>query len=87
MTTDLSAENEQYVAAIIARGDFHSRSEVLSKGIEFLRRRDEFAAAVEAGSRQLPSGEYRDYDREGLRGLFDRIKAEGRRHASEQARP
>lgn len=83
MSTDLSAENEQYIATVIARGDFRSRSEVLNMGVEMLRRRDEFAADIEAGSRQLQSGEYRDYDREGLRELFHRIKAEGRIHASE----
>lgn len=86
MSTDLSAENEQYIAAVIARGHFQTRSEVLNMGIELLRRRDKFVADIEAGSRQLQSGEYRDYDRDGLRELFDRIKAEGRFDASEKLR-
>lgn len=87
MSTDLSAENEQYIAAVIARGDFRSRSEVLNMGIELLRRGDEFVTDIEAGSRQLKSGEYREYDRAGLRELFDRIKSEGRVDASKQTHP
>ena len=74
MAIDLSAENEQYIAAVLARGDFHNRSAVLNKGIKLLRRRDEFVADIEAGSRQLQTGEYRDYDRERLRQLFDRVR-------------
>lgn len=87
MNTDLSAENEQYIATVIARGDFQSRCEVLNRGIELLRRRGEFIAEIEAGSRQLQRGQYRDYDREGLRAMFDRIKVEGRGHVSEQTDP
>lgn len=87
MSTNLSAENEQYIAAVIARGDFHSRAEVLNMGIELLRRRDEFVADIEAGSRQLQSGEYRDYDRDGLRQLFHRIKAGGGIDANDQTHP
>lgn len=87
MSTDLSAENEHYITTVIARGDFHSRSEVLNMGVELLRRRDEFIADIEVGSRQLQNGEYHDYDREGLRKLFDRVKTEGRCHASEQTHP
>lgn len=75
MSTNLSAENEQYIASVIARGDFHSRSEVLNTGIELLRRRDDFVADIEAGSLQLESGEYHEYDRDGLREVFDRSKA------------
>ena len=87
MSTDLSAENEQYIAAAIARGDFHSRSEVLNTGIDLLRRRDEFVADIEAGTRQLQTGEYREYDRDELRQLFHRIKARGRTDANEQPLP
>ena len=78
MSTDVSPENEQYIASVVARGDFRDRSEVLNTGVELLRRRNDLVADVEAGTRQLENGDYHDYDREGLHRLFDRIKAEGR---------
>lgn len=79
MSSDISPENEQFIASAVSRGDFRDRFEVLNAGVELLKRKQEYCDDIAAGTRQLEQGQFRDYDRNTLQSLFDQIKAEGRR--------
>ncbi len=79
MSTDLSPENEQFIQHAIQCGTFQDRVEALDRAVELLRKRQALLEHIDEGTRQLRSGEYTEYDDEGLKKFFDEIKAEGRK--------
>jgi Arc/MetJ-type ribon-helix-helix transcriptional regulator len=78
MSIDLSPRNEQFIEQVVARGDFHDRTQALDQAVELLRRRQELLDHIDEGTRQLRKGEGIElHGEEALRAFFDRIQAEG----------
>lgn len=78
MKSELSLKSEQLIDELLHDGSYASRAEVLEDALELLRQRREILRHIDAGTEQLRTGQYNDYDDESLRELFGRIKAEGR---------
>ncbi len=74
MSTELSPDNERFVAREIANGTFRSRDEVLDAGVELLKQRKTILDQVDEGRRQLDGGEYVDYDEKSLGERFSALK-------------
>ena len=74
MSTDLSPENEKFIADMLARGKYGSREEALDAGVELLRKRDELVDRLRESRRQLDAGEFTEYDGESLKARFDELK-------------
>ena len=79
MSSDLSPENEQFIQHAVECGTFEDRAQALDQAVELLRRRQELLKHIDEGTRQLRSGQYTEYDQEGLREFFEDVKAEGRK--------
>jgi Arc/MetJ-type ribon-helix-helix transcriptional regulator len=78
MSLDLSPRNEQFIEQVVARGDFHDRTQALDQAVELLRRRQEFLDHIDEGTKQLRQGEGIElHGDEELRAFFNRIQAEG----------
>jgi Arc/MetJ-type ribon-helix-helix transcriptional regulator len=79
MSSGLSPENEQFLDRAVACGIFPGRTQAIDQAVDMLRKRQELLDHIDEGTRQLRSGQYTDYDDEGLRQFFEEVKAEGRR--------
>ncbi|HUT10421.1 MAG TPA: hypothetical protein VMY42_07990 [Thermoguttaceae bacterium] len=80
MSSGLSPENEQFIQHAVECGTFQSREQALDEAVELLKRRQQLLDHIDKGTAQLRSGQYTDYDEEGLKEFFDEIRAEGRTH-------
>lgn len=49
MSSDISPENEQFIASAVSRGDFRDRFEVLNAGVELLKRKPTKADSIGSG--------------------------------------
>ena len=78
MGTDLSPENEQFIQRVVAAGLFPDRGRALDEAVGLLKIRQELLAHIEEGTQQLRSGDYVEFDQEGLRHFFDGVQAQGR---------
>jgi Arc/MetJ-type ribon-helix-helix transcriptional regulator len=78
MNTDLSPESEQFIQQVVAAGVFPDRGRALDEAVSLLKQRQELLAHVEEGTQQLRSGDFLEYDQEGLRRFFDEVQARGR---------
>ena len=88
MNSELSPENEQFIASAVARGDFQSRADALNLGVGLLKQRRQLLDELDEGIHQLRTGDFREYDSEGLQRLFERIQTEGlARNAAHKAGP
>jgi putative addiction module CopG family antidote len=78
IATTLPPELNQFVERQIAAGRYDSADELLVDAVRVLRQwevqQEAFHGAVRQGMDQLARGEYREYDDEGLAGLFDVLK-------------
>jgi hypothetical protein len=79
MSSGLSPENEQFLDRVVACGIFPGRTQAIDQAVDMLRKRQALLDHIDEGTRQLQSGQYTDYDDEGLRQFFEEVKAEGRR--------
>ena len=79
MSTDLSPENEQFLQQAIDCGTFHDRRQAPDRAVELLKRRQQLLEHIDEGTRQLQTGEYEEYDEEGLKKFFDDVQARGRK--------
>jgi hypothetical protein len=75
MSSDLSPELNRLIAQELALGHYSSENELLTEAVYLLRERNALRQQVQAGTAQLKSGEYTDYDSESLRARFDNLKA------------
>lgn len=78
MKSELSVKSEQLIDELLHDGSYASRAEVLEDALELLRQRRELLRHIDAGTEQLRTGQYNDYDEQSLHELFGQIKAEGR---------
>lgn len=82
MRTELSPENERFIAEQVAAGSFGDREKALDAGVELLKQRTEFLKAIDKGRHQLDTGEFIEYDDEGLRQRFEELKRQALNHSS-----
>jgi Arc/MetJ-type ribon-helix-helix transcriptional regulator len=78
MISDVSPTNEAFITDAVARGLYKDRRSALDEAVELLRRKPEILDRIELGTKQLRSGEYREFGEEGLRAFGEEIKREGR---------
>ena len=79
MSTDLSPENEQFLQQAIDCGTFRDRRQAPDRAVELQKRRQQLLEHIDEGTRQLQTGEYEEYDEEGLKKFFDDVQARGRK--------
>jgi len=78
MSSDLSPQYEQFIAAAIRDGVFQTRGEALDQAVELLKGRVELLRSIAEGRRQLAAGEGIRIETETeLDAFFAAIKAEG----------
>ena len=77
MSTDLSPENEQFLQQVVAAGVFPDRGQALDEAVGLLRRRQELLAHIEESTQQLRSGDFLEFDQEGMRRFFNEVQTEG----------
>jgi Arc/MetJ-type ribon-helix-helix transcriptional regulator len=81
MASDLSPDTESFIQQEIAVGAFQSRQDALEAGVALLRKRKALLEKLDEGRRQLDAGEFVEFDEEGLREYFDRLKDRTRARA------
>jgi len=92
MTVEIPPEHEQFVKAVIARGEFQTEGQVIGAGLRLLAERDRqieyLRREVQVGLDELDRGDYVEYDEASLEESFEQIKREGRealhRHTQSQ---
>jgi Arc/MetJ-type ribon-helix-helix transcriptional regulator len=78
MSSDISAEHEQFIQGEIAAGVFQDRSEALDAAVELLRRRRQLIRDVNAGIDQLEDGRRVSLDPDRIKATIrQRLHAEG----------
>jgi antitoxin ParD1/3/4 len=92
MNVSLTPELEEFVSRKVESGMYSSASEVVRESLRLLREQDllkqirleelrkEIALGLEASAR----GEFKTYDAESLKDMFEDIKKEGRKRLAEQ---
>ena len=75
MSTNLPPEATRLIAQELALGHYRSEEELLTEAVQLLTQRNALREHVEAGTRQLATGEYTDYEPQSLRQRFDDLKA------------
>ncbi len=78
MSSNISPENELFIQHAVETGLFHDRGSALDAAIDLLKRRLELLEHIDEGTRQLRSGQYTEYDEEGLDEFFDTVQRLGR---------
>ena len=75
MSTEFSPTVSQMIAAELASGRYPDQDALLTEAVRLLGERDRFRDQLEAGAKQLASGQYTDYDSAALCERFDDLKA------------
>jgi predicted transcriptional regulator len=57
MSTEISAENEQYLQCLVERGVYRDRAAAIDDAVALLMRRDQLRSDVQAGITQADSGQ------------------------------
>ncbi len=94
MNVSLTPELEKYVNAKVKSGLYQSASEVIRDGLRLLRENDEvqrfrlerLKKEIAIGLEQLEKGQYKTHDDDGLTGLIEEVKAEGRKRLAKRPR-
>lgn len=61
MSSNISPENEQFIASAVSRGDFRDRFEVLNAGVEILKRKQAMPDPVASNKPPLEPPQNRDH--------------------------
>ncbi len=75
MATEFSPDVSRLIADVFSTGRYASQEELLVEAVRLLGERDALRDQIDAGTRQLASGEFTDYDPAALRKRFDELKA------------
>jgi Arc/MetJ-type ribon-helix-helix transcriptional regulator len=75
MSIEVSPAVSQLIATAFATGRYANQDDLLSEAVRLLSERDRLRDELDAGSTQLASGQYTDYDSAALRKRFDDLKA------------
>jgi Arc/MetJ-type ribon-helix-helix transcriptional regulator len=83
MSTNLPPELNRLIAQELALGHYRTEEELLTEAVQLLTQRNALREQIAAGTRQLDSGEYTDYDPQALRQRFDDLKS-GKRFSTQR---
>jgi hypothetical protein len=75
MATNLPPELNRLIAQELAFGHYRTEEELLTEAVQLLSQRNALREQIEAGTGQLASGEYTDYEPQALRERFDDLKS------------
>jgi Arc/MetJ-type ribon-helix-helix transcriptional regulator len=75
MSIEISPTVSQLIATVFASGRYPDQDALLTEAVRLLDERDRLRDQLDAGSQQLASGHYTDYDSAALRARFDDLKA------------
>lgn len=75
MNSDLTPENERFVADQLAAGEFASRDAVIDAAVSLMRLRRSILEKIEMGRQQLDEGDAIDLDDASLSVLFNGLKS------------
>ncbi len=75
MSIEISPTVSQLIATVFASGRYPDQDALLTEAVRLLDERDRLRDQLDAGSQQLASGQYTDYDSAALRARFDDLKA------------
>ncbi len=75
MSSDISPELDRLIAQEMAFGRYGSEEELLTEAVSLLHERNALREQIAAGTRQLATGQYTDYDPQALRQRFDDLKS------------
>jgi hypothetical protein len=75
MSSDLSPELNRLIAQELALGHYPSEEALLTDAVQLLSQRNALREQIAAGTRQLETGEFTDYNAQSLRQRFDDLKA------------
>ncbi len=81
MSTELSPENERFIADLVAAGNSNSRDEALDADVDLLKQQVSTLEAIDNGRRQLDSGEFHEYDDESLKLRLGQLKQDVGQHS------
>lgn len=83
MNVSLTPQLERMIAQKVKSGNYQTASEVVREGLRLIQRRDQeierVRALVKVGDDQIERGEYIEVDQQGLKQLFEDVKARGRK--------
>jgi predicted transcriptional regulator len=74
VSTNLPPELNRLIAQELALGHYRTEEELLTEAVGLLTQRNALREQIDAGTRQLASGEYTDYDPQALRKRLDDLK-------------
>jgi Arc/MetJ-type ribon-helix-helix transcriptional regulator len=75
MSIEISPTVSQMIATVFSSGRYPDQDALLTEAVRLLGERDRLRDQLAAGSEQLASGRYTDYDSSALRERFDDLKS------------
>lgn len=87
MNIELSPELQEFVETRVASGAYNSGGDVIRAAFALLTERERLVSEIDAGKRQLDSGEYTEYDEQSLPEFLKDIEAASRRLATTKRVP
>lgn len=75
MSAGITPENEQFLTEQIAAGFFSDREEALNAGVDLLKARQDLIARLTRSREELDTGQYEEFDEEGLKQFFEELRA------------
>src|SRR5881394_1269341 len=93
LNVELTPQLVKHARAQVKSGAYRSVSEYVREAIRLKQREEKEArltwlrTEVAKGFESVADGRYTDYDKEGLKGLAERIKTRGRARAAAQSTP
>jgi Arc/MetJ-type ribon-helix-helix transcriptional regulator len=75
MPAEFSPDVNRLIAQELSHGRYASQDELLVEAVRLLGERDALRDTIDAGARQLASGDFTDYEPQDLRRRFDELKA------------
>ena len=79
MSVELAPDLVEFVQRRVADGTYANGDDVVREAFKLLTIREQLITQIDAGTQQLRSGQYTDYDEDSLRHLFNEIQDRGRR--------
>lgn len=70
----ISPENDQFIQQAVSRGIFLNRNQAINEGVRLLRGRQALKDELALARDQLDSGDFEEFDRNGLQDYFDALK-------------
>lgn len=75
MSIDISERSAEFLDDQVAAGVFPTRRDAIDEAVGLLKARTELLQILDEAQHQLDTGDYTDYDEEGLAQFFEELKA------------